>query len=122
VDLATPLIDRGLTKTDCLAIVDRAGLTLPALYRLGYDHNNCLGCVKGGADYWNAIRRDFPAVFARMAALERDIGHALLTDRTNGDRRPLYLDELTVTYVDAVPVDMDCSLLCALAELDIADG
>lgn len=118
VDLACPLIDRGLTKADCLALVDRAGLALPVLYRLGYEHNNCLGCVKGGMTYWNRIRRDFPAVFARMAALERDIGHALLTDRSHGDRRPLYLDQLPAAAADPAPVNMDCSLLCALAETE----
>ena len=46
--LSTPLIDRGLTKADCLAIVARAGIELPAMYQLGYRNNNCGGCVKGG--------------------------------------------------------------------------
>ena len=43
-----PLIDRGLTKQECMAIIERAGIDLPAMYRLGYNNNNCIGCVKGG--------------------------------------------------------------------------
>jgi hypothetical protein len=35
------LIDRGLTKQDCLAMVERAGIELPVMYKLGYEHNNC---------------------------------------------------------------------------------
>jgi len=119
VRLVTPLIDAGLTKADCLAMVERAGITLPTMYALGYQNNNCIGCVKGGPGYWNKIRRDFPDVFARMAALERDIGHAVCKD-TTGDRAPVFLDELPVgmgRHDETVP---DCSLLCAMAEQDIA--
>jgi hypothetical protein len=42
-----PLIERGLTKADCLAIVERAGIELPLMYRLGYGNANCIGCCKG---------------------------------------------------------------------------
>jgi len=68
------LIRHGLSKDDCLGIIDRAGIEIPAMYRLGYNNNNCLGCVKGGAGYWNKIRIDFPEVFERRAKQERDIG------------------------------------------------
>lgn len=43
-----PLIDAGLGKEDCKAMVLRAGIELPLMYRLGYDNANCIGCVKGG--------------------------------------------------------------------------
>lgn len=116
VVLVTPLIDRGLTKRDCLAMIDRAGIELPAMYRLGYQNNNCIGCVKGGMGYWNKIRRDFPDTFDRMAKLERSLGHTVLRD--NGE--PLYLDELDPNRGNhADEPDMDCSLLCAMAEADL---
>jgi hypothetical protein len=121
VRLVTPLIDAGLTKADCLAMIERAGIALPAMYGLGYQNNNCIGCVKGGPGYWNKIRGDFPEVFARMAKLERDIGHAVCKD-TTGERGPVFLDELPPDlgrHDETVP---DCSLLCALAEDDIAKG
>jgi hypothetical protein len=60
IELRTPLITSGLTKSDCLAMIDRMGIELPAMYKLGYRNNNCIGCVKGGMGYWNKIRRDFP--------------------------------------------------------------
>jgi hypothetical protein len=43
-----PLIDAGLGKEDCKAMIQRAGIQLPAMYLLGYDNANCIGCVKGG--------------------------------------------------------------------------
>lgn len=116
VDLLTPLIDRGLTKSDCLAMIDRAGIRLPAMYALGYRNNNCIGCVKGGMGYWNKIRRDFPEVFERMAKLERDIGATVLHDA--GGR--VYLDELDPTRGNhADEPNFECSLMCAVAETEI---
>ena len=113
VRLVTPLIDRGLTKADCLAMIDRAGIQIPAMYRLGYRNNNCIGCVKGGMGYWNKIRRDFPETFDRMAALERRLGHTVLRD----DGQPLFLDELDPERGShADEPDMECSLLCVMAE------
>jgi hypothetical protein len=116
VDLRTPLIDRGLTKSDCLAIIERAGIEVPAMYRLGYRFNNCVGCVKGGIGYWNKIRMDFPETFARMATLERDIGHSILSD-TDG---PIWLDELDPMRGNHQNEPaIECSLLCQLAEVEM---
>ena len=43
-----PLIERHLTKQDCLGILKKAGIAIPIMYKLGYNNNNCIGCVKGG--------------------------------------------------------------------------
>lgn len=113
VDLVTPLIDHELAKSDCLALVERAGITLPAMYLLGYANANCVGCVHGGMSYWNAIRVDFPLTFLRMAAQERAIDHALLKD----DDGPVFLDELDPARGDGLKaLSRDCSLLCMPAE------
>lgn len=113
VQLWTPLIEQGLRKSDCLAIIDRAGIELPAMYRLGYRNNNCIGCVKGGRGYWNKIRRDFPDTFSRMAAMEREIGRSCI----NGQ----FLDELDPSVgKHQEEADMDCSLLCAATAAEIA--
>lgn len=117
VDLRTPLIERGLTKADCLALIDRARIALPAMYLLGYQNNNCIGCPKGGIGYWNKIRRDFPAVFDRMAKLEREIGHSIQKD----EHGPVWLDQLDPergSHRDEP--DIECSLLCAIAEDDLS--
>lgn len=115
VTLRTPLIERELSKADCLAMVDRAGIELPVMYQLGYHNNNCVGCVKGGMGYWNKIRVDFPETFNRMAALERELGRTVI--RVDGES--VFLDELDPDRGDIGPVDMDCSLTCALAESEL---
>ena len=118
VDLVCPLIDHGLTKSDCLAMIDRAGIELPAMYKLGYRNNNCVGCVKGGIGYWNKIRRDFPDVFNRMAEMERDLDRAILKHRSGPRMGELmFLDELDPNLGDhADEPDFECSMMCVLAE------
>lgn len=108
-----PLIERGLRKADCLDLLREAGIELPAMYRLGYQNNNCIGCVKGQAGYWNKIRRDFPEVFARMAGVERELDAAICKTYVAGERRRVFLDELAEdagTYED---LPIDCGLFCA---------
>lgn len=117
VMLLCPLIDRGLVRADCLAMLERAGIEPSAMYRLGYHNANCIGCPKGGMGYWNKIRRDFPETFARMARLEREIGHSIQKDGTG----PVWLDEMDPARGD-YPSEpkAECSLLCVLAEDDAA--
>lgn len=109
VDLRTPLIEKGLTKSDCLDIVLRQRIELPAMYRLGYRNNNCIGCVKGGAGYWNKIRVDFPEVFERMAQQEEELGATVL--RRDGKPLPLRVLEPGTGRYEAE--EIGCSLLCA---------
>ena len=85
------LIDQNISKPDCLGVLWQQGIKLPIMYELGYDHNNCIGCVKGGQGYWNKIRVDFPEHFDKMAKIERKIKASCLKD-TDGNR--IYLDEL----------------------------
>jgi hypothetical protein len=88
-----PLIENKLTKNECAGILKGANIDLPEMYKLGYANNNCIGCVKGGAGYWNKIRKDFPETFERMAQVERAINATCLKDE-NGK---IYLDELDAT-------------------------
>lgn len=114
VELLTPLIDAQLTKADCHAIIDRAGIEPHAMYRLGYRNANCVGCVKGGAGYWNRIRRDFPDVFDRMAAVEDDLGRTILRE---ADGTPIPLRTLDADRGDqSTDADFECSLFCHVAE------
>lgn len=109
----SPLIERGLVKADCLAMIEDAGIDIPAMYKLGYRNNNCIGCVKGGAGYWNKIRRDFPDTFSRMAKVERDLERTII--RVNG--AGVYLDELPVDMgVHQDEPDIECSIFCQMAK------
>jgi len=98
VMVVAPLIERKINKLACFEILTKAGIELPIMYKLGYQNNNCIGCVKGGMGYWNKIRRDFPETFAEFAKLEREIGHSINSEeiKINGQRKklPVYLDEL----------------------------
>ena len=109
VNLITPLIDLGLTKKDCFIELQKAKIELPAMYKLGYNNNNCIGCVKGGAGYWNKIRKDFPDVFDRMAKLERSL-NAKITRYRN---KRVFLDELPEDAGrNQKEPDMECGLWC----------
>lgn len=39
--LETPLIDQGVTKADCLALLKEVGIEIPVMYKLGFRNNNC---------------------------------------------------------------------------------
>ena len=111
-----PLIDAGLGKEDCKAMVQRAGIELPYMYRLGYDNANCIGCVKGGEGYWRAIREDFPAEFEELAQVQDDIGEGayLHRDRKTNVRFGLRdLGDGPVRRNEKLP---SCSFFCEMAE------
>ena len=74
-DIWPILVEKGLTKDDCLAMIERAGIELPAMYHLGYKNNNCRGCVKSSSpEYWKKIEVDFFGMFQKMNGQEKRIG------------------------------------------------
>jgi hypothetical protein len=115
INLDTPLIRAGLSASDCAAIVARAGIERPAMYGLGFSHNNCRTCVKArGPGYWAKVRAHFPTDFERMARLSRALGWSPCRA---GDDTPIWLDELPAdTPLTDDSAGVDCSLLCYIAE------
>lgn len=109
----------GYSKQDCYDRIAEVGIAIPAMYQLGYNNNNCLGCVKASsARYWNRIRRDFPDVFARRVQQSRDLGVKLT--RYKGKR--VFLDELPEDYLPVESVeDLSCGPECAYTPLDFED-
>lgn len=106
-----PLIDNQITKQDAITRLQNAGIDIPIMYKLGYTNNNCIGCVKGGAAYWNKIRVDFPEVFSDVAKLEREIGHSCL--------RKYFLDELPIDAGRGKPpLVLDCGSVGEGCETD----
>ncbi len=113
-----PLIERQITKQDAMGMLWKAGIEIPAMYKLGYNNNNCIGCVKGGMGYWNKIRKDFPDKFNEMAEIERKIGATCLKD----NKGKIYLDELNPNRGDPVQeIIPDCSLICQIEFQEILD-
>lgn len=102
-----PLIERGLTKNDAHGISAELGVKRPLMYDLGYNNNNCIGCVKGGMGYWNKIRIDFPEVFESRAKMEREINSHCLKE--------CFLDELDPNRGRmSDEITQDCSIFCML--------
>lgn len=104
-----PLIEKRLTKADCLSRLKGAGIEIPMMYRLGYNNNNCIGCFKAGAGYWNKIRKDFPDVFKAVSDVEVATKHTVLKD--NGEQ--LYLKDLPLNKGNHKDLKIpDCGLFC----------
>lgn len=112
-----PLIEKGISKADCLAMVERAGIVLPEDYRDGFNNANCRGeCPKGGEGHWNRMRIVRPAGFARMMALQAELGPGsyFFRDRKTGERFGLKdLDPSAGRHDEPAP---SCSFFCELAE------
>ena len=108
------LADNQITKSDCYRILQDEGIDLPEMYKLGYNNNNCIGCVKGQAGYWNKIRVDFPETFDRMAKVVRDLNVAINKSYAgDGKRKRVFLDELDPTAGRGVPLpDIECGVVC----------
>lgn len=96
-----PLLSYGLTKEDCIQIVKEAGIEIPAMYRLGFQNNNCFktGCVQGGIGYWQKMRREFPEKFEAMARMEHRLTDksgfpvTMLKDQSNEAKAAKKLDK-----------------------------
>lgn len=113
-----PLIERGLTKKACLAMIQDAGIALPRIYSYGFPNANCKICCKATSpNYYALVRKHFPDDFNRMAVLSRKLG-ARLT-RLNGER--CFIDEIPDNQPVTNPLAPECDFLCQLAELEIAD-
>jgi len=112
IDCRVPLIEHGLTKQDCLGVLAKAGIEIPAMYKLGYSNNNCIGCVKGGAGYWNKIRVDFPETFETMAQIENLMGRTIVKHK--GER--ISLRNLPPDAGrDQPEPNFDCGVVCYAA-------
>lgn len=113
------LIDADLGKEDCKAMVVRAGIELPLMYRMGYYNANCKGCPKGGEGYWRAIREDFPEDFEAMCLVQDELGPGswFLRYRSGpreGERFPLR--ELPLGLAQRNEWLPACSFFCEMAE------
>jgi 3'-phosphoadenosine 5'-phosphosulfate sulfotransferase (PAPS reductase)/FAD synthetase len=124
LDFVAPLLERRITKADCLRRIEDAGIELPEMYRLGYPNNNCIGCVKGQQGYWNKIRVDFPAVFERMAKVERELDVAINKSYAGDKKRKrVFLDELDPDAGRGLPMgNFSCGAMGCAEQLELLDG
>ena len=110
--IETPLIDAGITKQACLALLAEAGITAPRVYALGFPNANCIPCCKATSPaYWALVREHFPVEFDRMAKLSRELGARLA--RVDGER--VFIDEVPEDHPTTEPIAPYCDFLCQLA-------
>jgi hypothetical protein len=110
--LRWPLVEWGMTKHDCLRMIESAGIATPAKYLQGYSNNNCHGCVKATSPhYWNLVRKTDPQVFERRVEQSRRFGAKLV--RYKGKR--IFLDELPADSTEVVQEDLSCGPQCSSA-------
>lgn len=114
LNVKAPLIEAELTKANCLAMVQSAGLEPPRVYAMGYPCANCIPCVKATSpDYWSLVRKTHPDEFERMAKLSRELG-ARLT-RIKGVR--VFIDEIPEDWPTTQALQPECDFLCQMVEL-----
>jgi 3'-phosphoadenosine 5'-phosphosulfate sulfotransferase (PAPS reductase)/FAD synthetase len=109
-----PLIDRCLTKDDCFGILERDGIKLPEMYKLGFRNNNCIGCVKArdSIDYWKRVRKYFPEQFNKTAELERRFGYCINRVTKKGVKIDVFLDEIEEGEPKGKDPNIQCGLFC----------
>lgn len=118
-DIRFPLIERGLTKAACFALLEKEGIKRPRIYDMGYPNGNCPGCVKATSpDYWALVRLRHPEVFARRAEQSRRFGAKLARI---GDER-VFIDEIPADWPILNPQVSACDFLCQIAGQDIKDA
>jgi hypothetical protein len=112
LNIETPLIERGLTKAACLAMIEGAGIKPPRVYAMGFPNANCIPCCKATSPaYWALIRKEFPDEFERMNVLSRKLSARLA--RVNNER--VFIDEVPMDQETTEPLAPYCDFLCQLA-------
>lgn len=113
-----PLIEMGINKRACLALLSGAGIRPPRVYAMGFPHANCIPCVKATSpNYWSLVRKEFPAEFERMVELSRRLDVRLT--RIKGKR--CYIDEIPADWPTTDALAPECDLLCQSAQELLAD-
>lgn len=107
---AYPLLDLGLSRAECIALVKDAGLPSPP-------KSSCWFCPFKASDRWTTMRREQPDLFAKAVEMEKTLsdraqsrgrGKTYFTSR--GTARGEYLDAVTsdqMSLFDQPDLDLD---------------
>lgn len=108
-----PLIEHNISSKEARKIITHCGIRLPIMYELGFNNNNCIGCVKAQSPkYWLRVKRLFPEEFKKRARQERELNFALCKWRG----KTIFLDELKESdfpkYAEEIEEDLSCGFNC----------
>lgn len=114
-ELIAPLcLEPYLDKDEVHAWLEREGVELPRLYRLGFQHNNCGGfCVKQGHRGFKQLLLKMPDRYAYHEKKEQEFREssgkdvAILRDRRGGTTKPLTLKDLRERVLADEEIDED---------------
>lgn len=74
-----PVAAEGITKQQCADWCScTMGVPIPRMYSWS-EHANCVGCVKGGKEYWLAVKENAPTLFEHRKAQEKHFGHQMFS-------------------------------------------
>lgn len=119
LDMVTPLIEKGINKAACLAMIITAGIEPPKTYAIGFPNANCIPCCKAQSpSYWALVRQEYPLEFNRMTELSRRLGAKLAVLK---DER-IYVDEIPDDFPVTQAIAPECDMLCHLAEQELSDA
>lgn len=104
------LIDAGMSRDDCFAMIQATNIALPRAYAWGLPNANCIGCVKATSPtYWNLVRKIAPEVFRQREEQSRRLGAKLVRVK----KKRIFLDELDPLAKGRALKSMpDCGIFC----------
>ncbi|NDC18730.1 MAG: phosphoadenosine phosphosulfate reductase [Microbacteriaceae bacterium] len=91
-----PLLDLGMTRADCAAVIREAGLPVPP-------KSSCFFCPFHSLLTWSELRRDEPELFEKAAQLE----DVLIQRRLNRNQPPVHLTRKQLPLREAIPIAQD---------------
>ncbi len=114
--IETPLIDRGITKAACLAMIEKAGIKPPRVYALGFANANCLPCCKATSpNYYQLVKKHYRDEWDRFNKLCHELN--CRPARLNGER--VFIDEIPNDHPCTKALQPECDFLCQIAEQEI---
>ena len=96
-----PLLLYGLSKKDCIKMIEDNEIEVPNMYKLGFVNNNCFktGCIQGGAGYWMKLKKEHPEKFNTMSDMEHELTNrkgkpvTMLKKTTNKESQLIFLKQ-----------------------------
>jgi hypothetical protein len=111
-----PLIERGINKAACIAMVQNSGIEPPIVYSQGFPNANCIPCCKATSPrYWAMVRHHYPEDFDRMSQLAQKYDVKLT--RLDGERD--YIHNIPANHPMTEVIAPECDFLCSLAEQEL---
>ncbi len=89
-----PLIEAQILKPTIFEWLEKINIEIPALYKLGFKHNNCSGgCVRSGKKQWLHLLKVLPKVYEERERVENEFSllsgknYSFMKDKTLTDLR-----------------------------------